>query len=70
MNTSAGYDGVKEERHIIWELDGGNYRSHDVAELFEGRLYTTAMSLRIAKLRSQARRASRVMAAVVPFFAA
>ena len=68
MKTSQGYDGMKQENHIIWELDGGNYGSNDIAELFEGRLYTTPMSLRIAKLRSHTRRTTRVMAAIVPFF--
>ena len=58
----------KEERHIIWELDGGSASSEDFVELFDGRMYTSRLPLMAAKLRAKRKFAARTIAGLLPFF--
>ncbi len=56
-----------EERLIIWELDGGSAAHHEFVELFDGRLYTSRLTLVAAKLRAKHKVASRALAGILPF---
>lgn len=55
-----------DEHHVQWELDGGGSNTHDCVVLFEGRLYTDARALRIAKIRARAKRLGRFATVVAP----
>ena len=64
----SGFDHTSEDRHIIWELDGGGSAHHDFVQLFEGRLYTSRLPLIAAKLRAKQKFAARALAGFLPFF--
>lgn len=60
-------NGVTEEQHITWELDGGNYSANDEAKLFRGRLYPDGRTLAFAKLRYHGREVASTLAVFIPF---
>ncbi len=49
-----------------WEDDGGGYCNSDEVQLFEGRLYCTLRSLRIAQVKAHTKTAGRFVATFIP----